>query len=623
MDSVLAKECFHALVRHHQARIGQGHLGAEENRILKNLALEQQGTSHQNIRLSGQEIGTRFALEATRKLDGKQLQQLLQFLHASPETMASQSKDELHKTLLRRLNEFYAAEPRESGECASRLTKPSGPVDAELGIILHCQTKKGKVGCFWDQESPTIQALAKKGFSNQFAFCYDWHWRAEETLRGRGLCPTIRWKKSLKSLHNNLSTCLLSMLNFRLLIVGGSCAKTHYRNVPSTGRQALLVPLIPGLELELDLEFTNQSLRRIVAYLDHPSAIYFNNTTGFTASSLKLDAGSNFFLWLLGRPHDSVAIQSLFDERGFRRPTSAPLSDMWGDLRREKILGQTLLQKEYNGSFLNWSRNFLAHEFAAIVERRDSIAGACAVEVERRALNGRKRAYYTRLEEQRPTKKPNQSKDRNTLLRKQINELRDGEDPFQQSSELGIGHDKWDNGQRQQQDADVYQEMQIDPPLTPCSSKTQPSSLLRSEPGVDCKNGNPAVVVPLQSHLTYEEHRLQLNRELNYQRYGNVIREFWDGHEVKIQSNEIVRLFITSGRSALQLRTSKSAAARMRRIGNRVSIHFTPDEITFMVTGEIVYRKSAAALENGNNGKEWARQIEKEMIKKRSTSNGR
>jgi hypothetical protein len=42
-----------------------------------------------------------------------------------------------------------------------------------------------------------------------------------------------------------------------------------------------------------------------------------------------------------------------------------------------------------------------------------------------------------------------------------------------------------------------------------------------------------------------------------------------------------------------------------------------------MVTREIVYRKSATALKNGNNGKEWARQIEKEMIKKRSTSNGK
>ena len=154
------------------------------------------------------------------------------------------------------------------------------------------------------------------------------------------------------------------MVNFRFLIVGGSCARSHYRNVPSKKRQELLIPVVPGLELKLDLEFGDQSLKRIVAYLDHPSSIYFNNTIGFTAPSPQLDAGSNLFLWLLGRPHDPVAFRSFFDEEGFRRPRAAFWSDMWSFLRREKALGRTLQQEEYSQSFLTWSRGFLGYEFS-------------------------------------------------------------------------------------------------------------------------------------------------------------------------------------------------------------------------------------------------------------------
>ena len=78
---------------------------------------------------------------------------------------------------------FFAAELALTGKSANRLARPSGASDAELGLILHCQSKEGDIGEFWDMENRTIQTLAEKGFSNIFVFGFDWHWRAEGNAR--------------------------------------------------------------------------------------------------------------------------------------------------------------------------------------------------------------------------------------------------------------------------------------------------------------------------------------------------------------------------------------------------------------------------------------------------------
>jgi hypothetical protein len=75
------------------------------------------------------------------------------------------------------------------------MAAPSGPEDAELGIIMHYQSKERHIGSFWDYESPTIQALTAKGLSSEFVYGFDWHWRAEESARrpGRSSCLDSAW----------------------------------------------------------------------------------------------------------------------------------------------------------------------------------------------------------------------------------------------------------------------------------------------------------------------------------------------------------------------------------------------------------------------------------------------
>ena len=137
--------------------------------------------------ISGEEVAARFPNEAYEILEQRELKQLRDFFSLHPRHIPS--RDELHENVTRRLQIFYEIEVLESGEDGSRLACPSGPEDAELGLIMHCQSKDGEEGPFWDMTNASIQALAAKGLSEDFTFCYDWQWRAESSPLGRGLCP--------------------------------------------------------------------------------------------------------------------------------------------------------------------------------------------------------------------------------------------------------------------------------------------------------------------------------------------------------------------------------------------------------------------------------------------------
>jgi hypothetical protein len=97
---------------------------------------------------------------------------------------------------------------------------------------MHCQTNHGQAGPFRDIANARIQALAAKGLSDEFTFFYDWHWRAESSPRGRGLCPAKRWKRLVKNLHDALSCDTWAMLPLPLVVVAGSCARMHYEVFP-------------------------------------------------------------------------------------------------------------------------------------------------------------------------------------------------------------------------------------------------------------------------------------------------------------------------------------------------------------------------------------------------------
>ncbi|OAP60118.1 hypothetical protein AYL99_05120 [Fonsecaea erecta] len=137
-----------------------------------------------------------------------------------------------------------------------------------------------------------------------------------------------------------MSHRLLEILPLPFLVVGGRCAKKHYQEGRKHLAKVLNVKLSGNTSIGFEILFEDQSVRRITAFVDHPVASMFNpNATA--QYSLRLDAGLNFMMWLLGLPHDERS----FTETGakFQKgiPDSAPLKEVHEYVKMETNLNRT------------------------------------------------------------------------------------------------------------------------------------------------------------------------------------------------------------------------------------------------------------------------------------------
>lgn len=342
-----------------------------------NNVLEEDTMPLSTLDISGRRIGARFAEEAKKTLSDAEFKDLQHFLTRST---PPRDAEYLHKQISEKLQTFYAAEVLESGEPCNRLASPSGPEDADMGLIMHCQSKEGEIGQFWDMESRSIQTLAEKGLSDEFVFGYDWHWRGEPSCRGRGPCPTTQWTKAQSILHDTLSCDILEILPLPLLIIAGSCTKKQYRKTLSNRARRLELVIAPDSIITFDLDFKSDGLRRITAYIDHPSASFFHPKVS-AQISVRQDAAINFFLLLLGK--DGVETTFIKRQAEHRRgvPGSAPLPELWQYVNKEEFLQRRLAKHEYEPSFWTWAHTFLKEDPAAILKRGDSVVGKIRQEI--------------------------------------------------------------------------------------------------------------------------------------------------------------------------------------------------------------------------------------------------
>ncbi|KAI0010777.1 hypothetical protein F4779DRAFT_273978 [Xylariaceae sp. FL0662B] len=134
-----------------------------------------------------------YPIKAFHSYWNRKLEQPILFLSSPPppKHLTDGTRAEARRIPSENLDKFYTDETRTLGEAVSHLTKPSRPVDAEVPIILYCQTKEGGICAFHDEDSQTIQL--------QFAFRYDWHRRGEDNFRGRGRCPTAKRGPEVKT----------------------------------------------------------------------------------------------------------------------------------------------------------------------------------------------------------------------------------------------------------------------------------------------------------------------------------------------------------------------------------------------------------------------------------------
>lgn len=477
----------------------------------------------------------KFSLEVCRVLSPSEVQPLQQFLSAEP-GQNRPSTPLTEKELNEHLETFFKADLERLSGSRSELATPSGPLDAEIGIVLHQQTRDGddvvlhpfaEPHPFWDEESPTIQVLQRKGFGKS-VFGFDWHWRAERTMHGRGTCSAKEWEPSRRTLHDEMSSFLVDRLALRFLLIGGACARKSYLERPRTTSDAVFerhvfVPIQPGQSLEFRLEFSFQSLKRIVVFTPHPSAIYFTPDADSSTTPYPLEIAGNFILWLFAQPHDQSSVRNDLRNRNHRPRGLAPFATLSRYIEQEKDLGRLLTAQDYYADFRSWARYFLKDTYLSVISSQRSIAGACREEMNRRVNSGKEATYYSKAPESE-----------------------------------GVGVD-------------------------------------------------------------YKEHCSQKNRDINHRRWGNVQRDLWHGHRVKVAANGTVRISQSKSKKALFFRASPAAFKYCRANDCKPTIHFAPDRVRLMDGDNTVYFRTRLSLWHDKRGKvakqhlEWIEHMDQEL----------
>jgi hypothetical protein len=130
--------------------------------------------------------------------------QLLKFLE-SPKVVFNGDLQQLQPKLTAALEEFYSNETVISDHDREGLGRTGGPSDADIGVVLHLETKGLGYGKFFDRDNATIGLLQDKGIRPEFTFSFDWHWRGEtiEQWLERRHCPCKELRKELRDLHND------------------------------------------------------------------------------------------------------------------------------------------------------------------------------------------------------------------------------------------------------------------------------------------------------------------------------------------------------------------------------------------------------------------------------------
>ena len=118
--------------------------------------------------LLGSTMAYRFTEAAYRALDKKDHDIFLQFFGRSGRRPDIPDAENIHQQISAKVQRSHTAEMLESGQPANKLARPSGPENAAVGLVMHCQSTEGVIGPFWDLESRSIQALAEKGLSDRF-----------------------------------------------------------------------------------------------------------------------------------------------------------------------------------------------------------------------------------------------------------------------------------------------------------------------------------------------------------------------------------------------------------------------------------------------------------------------
>lgn len=332
---------------------------------------------------SPKRLAEALAAAAATKLSEDEFDAMQHFLQLQPNSVNQESLDKFTSAF----EAFLASEVATSGQPSNRLARPSGPHNATLGLIMHTQTRRGQIGEFWDDESRAISLLARKGFHRDFAFGFDWHWRAttrtEQLGASKRACHATLWPQEQRRLHEDWSKTVLESLPLPILLICGKCPKKSYRKTLSNLARTLQLVISSSITIEIDLDFRPKGLRRIAVYMDHPSATDFSDFEISTRSPQQ-DASINLCAWLTGRSCDLRMFSSMDVGQWGIGVLDANKMKAYAFIQEEKDFDQLLDEELYPPIWWAWASSYLKKDPTTMLKEGNSVAQAVRIEIIRR-----------------------------------------------------------------------------------------------------------------------------------------------------------------------------------------------------------------------------------------------
>ncbi|KAK6513418.1 hypothetical protein TWF281_005044 [Arthrobotrys megalospora] len=685
-----AEECLQRLFRCHHIysqKRGQPHIDLSDIPFPINSYDDYRDTQKQTLDdTGGFTIAKLFSQQAARSLSSEEFSQLLGFLE-NPQKYHVKTQAQLKLELEKRIEKFIEDETKVSMGPRERLGYPSGPEDADIGVILHLQTEEDTIGPFWDKRSATIQLLQQKGFADDFMFGYDWHWRAESTFWGRGTaCPTRKWSHELRKTHNEMSKDVLDILPLPFLVTGSCCTRDNLRKILGEGVKSIEIEIAPPVGvLKFDLDFRRSTLRRIILHVHHPAAGFFGPHKNRPPMAAQIDAGLNFFLWLVGRRYESSSFREAYASGRPRSGKNAPLGEMYGYLKTERGIGRILTPEEYGPIFLNWVGRYLKQDPLLMILNGESPVAAAVNKVRGNYLDARRRMRETsswnaektpreQVKRLRGTKKANKKAPETNIEDQNAENQRsttgDGEylptvtanttwKPPSGKSSI-VEEVIRSNCVHPDADSDVVRLRSLGPPLD------KPGTLIGQASNMRCRfetaqnrevegegeslkiktlvvndsrkrkksqgvYQDVAVEIPEPYDDLLAEHKEENGCD-NEEGYASDTQlgamdgceqETFHGKPVLVLICGTVKLLHDTGEEALRFRFGMGEAKRVRSVTNRPKLYFGPEEITLQDGDNILYRKPIERLLASPQAPQWLVQIIHELEVLQAMQNGK
>lgn len=238
-------------------------------------------------------------------------------IRANIESFLSQEPSLPTTSLHDKWNEFIKEELEESKDKEEYLVRPSGSLNARLGVLMHHPTWKTATAEFGETADPSNPCTAlvinklRSSFEHEHLLMLDLYCRRVQSLdsavrkRGRSAITEL-WTPKQRQIHQDFSSWVMRESRAKVWILFGSFVRDYFISRTAQSLQLIKIPIpaspnAPVTEVLVGIETSEtQKILKVVIFVTHPESLFYLQKNLVPEKGKKADDGFNLALSLIG-----------------------------------------------------------------------------------------------------------------------------------------------------------------------------------------------------------------------------------------------------------------------------------------------------------------------------------